>query len=756
MTEREQLLSLALEIGRAGFFRFDFLTDTLHADASFARMLGMQPGDFSASLNRMLEHVHPDDRELLTSHIAGLRERPANRTKLALRMLRGPDEVRWFEFVGEPYPRETAGVDTMLVIAQDITTRRLAELEAAEANLRRRLLFEQSTDGIVLLDSAMKVADSNHAFAAMLGYSPQELGGMHAWDWDAEWPTREAFTNRWPRVPENPGTVETRHRRKNGSIFPAEVSWQPTEWLGRQLIYCVCRDISERQQIEAERIRLAAIVDASSDLIATSDAHGRITYMNRAGRGLLGIKPKQSLGKTTFRDCHPRWAYDVVVHQGIPEATRHGVWLGDTALRRRDDSELPVSQLILVHKDRQGSVEFISTIARDITTRLNTEKRLRDADRRKDEFLAMLAHELRNPLAPICNALEVLKDTGESESPVTTWCRDVIERQSEHLCKLVDDLLEVSRISRGRIELSRTAVNVAEVFQRAVETNRQLIDAHRIDLDVTTPKRVLWIDGDPVRLAQIVSNLLNNAVKYTDEGGRIRLSAERDGPHALIRVADNGRGIEPSALPMLFDLFYQADQTLDRARGGLGIGLSLVKNLVALHGGQVSARSEGLGKGSEFTVSLPRVSRSGENAPALERLPPPTAVKLRILVVDDNRDSAESLAYLLRRSGHTVLTAHDGHNALKHAFSARPDVLLIDIGLPGLNGFEVCRQARSGGLDQALIIAVTGYADEDSRVRSDEVGFDTHLAKPVRIPVLQNLLAKHAELIIARANPVNG
>ncbi len=755
MTDREQLLSLALEIGRAGFFRFDFQTEVVHADASLARMLGMESGDFSASLTRMLEHVHPDDRELLTTHIAGLRERPANRTKLVLRMLRGPNEVRWFEFVGEPYLREASGIDTMLVIAQDITSRRLAELEAAEANLRRRLLFEQSSDGIVLLDAAMKVADANRAFAAMLGYTAQELSGLHAWDWDAEWPTREAFTSRWPRIPESPGTVETRHRRKNGSIFPVEVSWQPTEWLGRQLTYCVCRDISERQQIESERIRLAAIVEASSDLIATSDADGRITYINRAGRAMLGLKPSQSLGKATIRDYHPRWAYDIVLHQGIPEATQRGVWLGDTALRRRDDSELPVSQLILVHKDRLGSVEFISTIARDITARLNTEKRVRDADRRKDEFLAMLAHELRNPLAPICNALEVLKDAGEAESPVTTWCRDVIERQSEHLCKLVDDLLEVSRISRGRIELNRRAVDVAEVFQRAVETNRPLIDAHRIDLKVVLPKKKLWIDGDPVRLAQIVSNLLNNAVKYTDEGGRICLGAERDGQNAVIRVADSGKGIDPSILPLLFDLFYQADQTLDRARGGLGIGLSLVKNLVALHGGQVSAHSEGAGKGSEFVVSLPRSGGPEDKAPVLERVPTRASARLRILVVDDNRDSAESMAYLLRHSGHTVLTAHDGHDALKQAFSARPDVVLIDIGLPGLNGFDVCRQARSGGLDQALIIAVTGYADEDSRLRSCEAGFDTHLAKPVRVPVLQKLLAKHADLI-ARANPASG
>jgi PAS domain S-box-containing protein len=524
--------------------------------------------------------------------------------------------------------------------------------------------------------------------------------------------------------------------------------------MGRQLTYCVCRDITERRRAEEERLRLVTIVEASSDLIAISDAIGRITYINRAGRAMLGIPRDRLLEKTYIRDYHPQWAYDIVARVGIPHAEKEGVWLGDTALRRQDDSELPVSQLIIVHKNRSGNVEFISTIARDITSRLETERQLREADRRKDEFLAMLAHELRNPLAPICNAVEILKDSGDSATMIA-WCREVVQRQTEHLCRLVDDLLEVSRISRGKIVLKRRPTDVVDVLQRAVETNRPVIHARRIELSVQSPAEPLWVDGDIVRLVQVVSNLLNNAAKYTRTGGEVRLSAARDGDRVIIRVTDTGQGIDPPALPHLFDLFYQADQTLDRSRGGLGIGLSLVKNLVELHGGRVQAYSEGRDRGSEFVVSLPLLTDPAAQPSSDEIEATRAAAKSRILIVDDNRDSAESMAVLLRQWGHDVLTAHDGHEGLKRAFSVRPDALLLDIGLPGLNGYEVCRQARLGGLDTALIIAVTGYADQGSLQQSREAGFDAHLAKPVRLSLLQELLADHRPLT-APANPEAG
>lgn len=740
-SSREELLSLSLGIARSGFFVHDLCTGELRMDSSFLRMLGYQADQPAIRLDQLMERIHPDDRSLLTEEFETVRRDRRRRVKFAVRLLDAQSDYRWIELVGEPRQEDRTGVRSVLVIGQDITSRRAAELAAAEADLRRRLLFEQSPDGIVLLDAEMRVADANAAFSRLLGYPPEELSRLHAWDWDMQWPTREEFLRRWPSIPEQPGTVETYHRRKDGKVFAVEVSWQPTEWQGRQLSYCICRDITGRKRSEAEMRRLVTIVEASGDLIATSDAMGWITYMNRSGRAMLRIPLTEALGNTHIRDYHPTWAYRIVVAEGIPAATERGYWLGDTAMLRRDNCELPVSQLIIVHKRSDGEVEFISTIARDISARLETEKRLREADRRKDEFLAMLAHELRNPLAPICNAVEILKHAGDS-GPVLDWSRAVIQRQTEHLAGLVDDLLEVSRISRGKIALKRTPLDVAEIVGRAAEANRQLIDARRQELSIELPAEPLRVSGDIVRLVQVLSNLLNNAAKYTPAGGKIRVGVERGGDRAVIRVADNGQGIDPGVLPHLFDLFYQADQTLDRSRGGLGIGLSLVKSLVEMHGGTVQAFSAGSGLGSEFVVALPLlVMETPEATPAAGGSAPPVGRRLRVLVVDDNRDSAESMAFLLRQLGHDVATAHDGHQGLQLALSERPDVLLLDIGLPGLDGYQLCRQARMGGLEAALIIAVTGYADERSLQQSREAGFDAHLAKPVRLPVLQRLLA---------------
>lgn len=752
--DRERLLGQALAMARSGFFVHDFRSGLLQADPSFLRMLGYEAGETATRIEHWIQQVHPDDRDLLAAEIAALQRERTRRIKLAVRLRNADGEDRWIEFVGEPHAEDEAGVHSMLVIGQDITIRKIAELAAAEAALRRRLLFEQSPDGIVLLDAEMKVADANPAFAGMLGYTPEELLGFHAWDWDVQWPTQEQFRRRWPRIPDTPGTIETLHRRKDGGIFPVEVAWQPTEWHSRALCYCICRDITERKRNEAQMLRLATIVEAASDLIATSDAMGRITYMNRSGRALLQIAPTEPLSKTHIRDYHPLWAYRIVAQQAIPAAVEHGVWLGDTAMRRRDDEEVPVSQLIIVHKRSDGQVDFMATIARDIRSRLETESRLRQADRRKDDFLAMLAHELRNPLAPICNAVEILKDTADT-GPVLEWCREVIRRQTEHLAHLVDDLLEVFRIRHGKVELKRKPLEVAELLQRAVETNRQLIDARRLDLSVELPPDSLCIDGDLVRLVQVMSNLLNNAAKYTKTGGRIRLGAERNGSDAVIRVADTGQGIDPSVLPQLFDLFYQADRTLDRTGGGLGIGLSIVKNLVAMHGGTVQAFSAGPGRGSEFVVRLPLHTEPSGVSPAVPAEPLAKDAGLRILVVDDNRDSAESMAFLLRELGHETLIAHEGTEGLKLALSARPDVLLLDIGLPGLNGYELCRRARAGGLTGALILAVTGYADAGSLEQSRRAGFDAHLAKPVRLARLQDLVADYSR-INARASPEDG
>jgi signal transduction histidine kinase/DNA-binding response OmpR family regulator len=369
---------------------------------------------------------------------------------------------------------------------------------------------------------------------------------------------------------------------------------------------------------------------------------------------------------------------------------------------------------------------------------------LRERDRRKDEFLAMLAHELRNPLAPIRNAVQILELAGPKD-PHVAGARDLIGRQVNHLVRLVDDLLDVSRITRGKINLVKEPVEIANVIAVAVESCRPIIDEHRHQLELVMPTDSVRVRADLTRLAQVVLNLLNNAAKYTDEGGRIRLSVVVEGCQVVIRVRDNGAGIAPEMLPTIFDVFTQVDRTLDRSQGGLGLGLTLVRRLTEMHGGRVEAHSAGPGKGSEFVVRLALLSdeSSDQQKPIDGQSTARTilGIRRRILIVDDNRDSAESLAMLLRVRGHEVRTAYDGKHGLVVAEDYLPGVVILDIGLPGLDGYGVARALRASPLFRAaLLVALTGYGAEEDRRACYRAGFDAHLVKPVELVPLFGLL----------------
>lgn len=368
------------------------------------------------------------------------------------------------------------------------------------------------------------------------------------------------------------------------------------------------------------------------------------------------------------------------------------------------------------------------------------EQREREADRRKDEFLATLAHELRNPLAPIRNATAVLR-LAYNDRALFERTTDMIGRQMTHFVRLIDDLLDVSRISRGKLELRRERVELAPTIQQAIETCRPLVEAAEQQLAVTLPPQPIFLYADPIRLCQIVGNLLNNACKFTGPRGQITLAAERQGDEISISVRDNGIGIPPDQLESIFEMFSQVDQSLERSQGGLGIGLTLARRLVELHGGAIDARSEGLGQGSEFAVRLPIIEKPAplsENPSAANR---PTD-KRRILVVDDNRDSANSLAILLRIGGSEVSVAYDGEEAVQIAATQRPQAILLDIGLPKLNGFDACRRIRAQPWARdALIIALTGWGQKEDRRKSAEAGFDFHMVKPVDLNELAKLLS---------------
>jgi PAS domain S-box-containing protein len=396
-------------------------------------------------------------------------------------------------------------------------------------------------------------------------------------------------------------------------------------------------------------------------------------------------------------------------------------------------------------KDAAGQVFRLAGIAEDITEKKRVEEALRDGDRRKDEFLATLAHELRNPLAPICNAVQLIQAVPENPPAMRAAC-DVLQRQLAHLVRLIDDLLEISRITRGKLQLRKEHVSLEAAIISAVEATRLLIDAAGHELTISLPSEPIFLDADSTRLAQIFSNLLSNAAKYTEQRGHIWLTAQRQVDSVSVSVRDTGIGIAPEHLSYIFEMFSQIVPALDRSQGGLGIGLALVRGLVELHGGTIEAQSDGPGLGSEFIVRLPLAKKLiDEPAPTQSREmfdPSLSISRSRILVVDDNRDTTATLALILERSGHHVHVAHDGLEAVHAAAAFRPDVVLLDIGLPKMNGFEVAKRIRQQrGKGDVALVAITGWGQQEDRRRAMEAGFDHHLTKPVELVALMQLLA---------------
>ena len=434
----------------------------------------------------------------------------------------------------------------------------------------------------------------------------------------------------------------------------------------------------------------------------------------------------------------------------MPLVGRDGRILGAIQLSDRvDDGDFS--------EDDEAILQQLANLAAIAIENSRLYDALRDADRRKDEFLAMLSHELRNPLAPIRNALHILRMRARGDA-VLEQTSEMMMRQVDHMVRLVDDLLDVSRITRGKIVLQREVVDASTIVNRAIEASRPAIEASRHALTVTFANEALPVDVDLTRMAQVVTNLLNNAAKFTPDLGRIAIRTVRKNGDAAIEVKDNGAGIPADVLPTIFDLFVQSGRTLDGSQGGLGIGLTLVKRLTEMHGGSVVAASDGSGAGSTFTVRLPlaatSVSRADEDV-ALDVVPDGMPVRrLRVLVVDDNRDSADSLRMLLGALGNEAKTAYDGQRALEVAVELRPELVILDIGLPSMSGYDVVKRMRAmPEASSAVIVALTGYGSESDRHRSAEAGFDDHLVKPVDFARLEELLARTRRVLADREEP---
>ena len=486
---------------------------------------------------------------------------------------------------------------------------------------------------------------------------------------------------------------------------------------------------------------LAAIVASSDDAIVSKTLEGIITSWNRGAERVFGYSAEEAIGRSIRMLIPEDRFYE---EEMILDRLRRGesVEHYETVRKTKDGRLIDIAVTISPVRDETGQVVGASKVARDVTLQRRLQRELQEADARKTEFLALLAHELRNPLGPIRHAVKILRARAPTPDELQ-WATSIIDRQTEHMTRLVDDLLDVSRITRGTIELRRERVDIATILKAAVEASSALMERNRHQLKVTTPSQPLYVDGDVTRLTQVVANLLDNAAKYTDPGGKVWLSAEQEEQQAVIRVKDSGIGIPSDMLPRIFDMFTQAALPLERTQSGLGVGLALVERLVVLHGGTVSAYSAGAGRGSQFTIRLPLAQ--AQRAPAAERrdaTPSQDARRCRVLVVDDNVDSVDSLAMLLRMMGHEVETASDGASGLEKAAAFHPDVGILDIGLPKVNGYEVAKQIRQQPWSaNVVLVALTGWGQDQHRRRSEESGFNYHLTKPVEFDVLQDILA---------------
>jgi PAS domain S-box-containing protein len=499
-----------------------------------------------------------------------------------------------------------------------------------------------------------------------------------------------------------------------------------------------------QKQSEWLRITLASIADA----VISTDELGRVTYLNGVAEALTGWSQAEAMGRPLPEIFH---IIDEGTRQPLEnpalQAVRAGIIVGptnQTILIARDGTERPVDDSAAPMRDACGIAVGAVLVFRDVTERKRAEAALREADHRKDEFLALLAHELRNPLAPLRNGLEVMRH-GADDADAVAHARAMMERQLSHMVRLIDDLLDVSRVNRNKMKLRCARVLLEDVVNSALETARPLIDSAGHALVVSLPAEPVLLHADLTRLAQVFSNLLTNSAKYTERNGHIWLTAHRHDESVFVSVRDDGIGIPADSLPRIFDMFSQVDRSIERAAGGLGIGLALVKGLVEMHDGTVTAESAGPAQGTTFTVRLPVVeNRLAHLTPeAPDRLTARRSPGRRILVVDDHHDSAASLAKLLELLGNEVHTAHDGVAAVESTNQFRPEVILMDVGMPRLNGYEATRRIRAQPWARTVVIvALTGWGQDGDRRMSSEAWCDGHLVKPVSLPDLDNLLTE--------------
>jgi PAS domain S-box-containing protein len=637
-----------------------------------------------------------------------------------------------------PIRSADGGAQGVVLVFRDNSARRLAEKRLSQSEKELNDFFDNASVGMHWVGRTGTILRANRAELEMLGYPSEEYVGRNIAEFHVDADLIRTILSRLS-AGETMADQEAQMRCKDGSVRDVLINSSALLNERGEFVHsrCFTTDVTEQRRDELASQRLAAIVESSEDAIVAKDLSSIVTSWNKAAERMFGYSADEMIGQS-IRILIPAEHADE--ESDILDQIKRGIRVEhfESIRLRKDGSTFPVSLTISPIRDRQGNVVGASKIARDITALKAAERALIEADRRKDNFLATLAHELRNPLAPIRNAVYQLKLDTELESRSAS-SRDVIDRQSRMMTRLIDDLLDVSRITRNRLELKKQRTTLAEVIEAAAETSRPLIERGKHALSIALPTEPIYLTADPTRLAQVFSNLLNNAAKFMKEGGSIRVTATRHPNEVMVSVKDTGMGISAASLPHIFDLFAQSP-AVGGVSTGLGIGLALARGVVDLHNGSIEARSEGEGAGAELIVTLPISEQS--IAPARSPGYPLAApVSRRVLIVDDNHDSAETMAVLLRMSGHEAEVAHDGEAALSVAERFRPEMVLLDLGMPTMDGLETCRRMRASSWGKnILIVALTGLGQREDRRRTKEAGFDDHLLKPLGYGALQNLL----------------
>ncbi|MGH8177822.1 MAG: PAS domain S-box protein [Steroidobacter sp.] len=742
----EERLRLATEAGKVGVWDWDVVANRISWTGSLYAIHGVQPGDFDGTAEGFAALTHPDDRDAVQRAIerALTGDQPY---EIEFRAVRPDGETIWL-YTSASVIRQRGRPVRMVGATVDINARKRTELALRESEERFAKAFNASPLSLTISSlKTGKLLEVNETFVNVSGFARGEAIGrttvelglwVSAQDRESEMNAVRAAG----RVRNLVCRFRTRRGEERIGLLSAEKIL-----IGEELhALTVIQDITEREQAQAasreseQRLRLA-LQAASAGVWEVNVATGK-TFWSDEFQSLYGYTSSTARSYATWiASIHPE------DRQSVDADFQRRLTSGRSEFRQEFRIIHPtrgvrwILDLSRIMRDANGEAVSFSGINLDITRLKHIEEELREADQRKNEFLATLAHELRNPLAPIRNGLEILRLT-QSGGDIAERARSMMDRQLQQMVRLIDDLLDLSRISRGKIELRRAPIDLMTALQSALETSEPLIESAGHELSVDVPAGPLMVDGDLARLSQVFANLLNNAAKYTNPGGHIWLTVRRTDEQVSVTIRDNGIGIPTHMLPKIFEMFAQVDHSLEKAQGGLGIGLSIARKLVEMHGGVIEAHSDGHGAGSEFVVRLPaHLATQSETTTPVPKDHSLRPDALRVLIADDNADAAASLAMMLKMKGHEVRTAWDGLEAVQVAEAFQPDVALLDIGMPELNGYDACRRLRarseSAGM---LIIALTGWGQEEDKRRSEEAGFDHHLVKPADVRILDKLL----------------